>query len=665
MLDGMREAAVTLINSIIEAYVETPEDLSLTLLLRLSLAQAEIDEQALAAKEAAQEKEHAEREKAAKKTEELAAKAAEEVAKYQRKAEEARLKAIAKQEEEESKAAAKRLKEEAKLAKKAEEARQQAERAERAEAAALAKKKAEESKAARIAQEAKAAQQARAADEAERAAHKAEQKRQEELKKALDVAATVQRKKEEEEARLAQKVESKRIADEAAADTAARKQEQEAQRQKEAAAETRKAGDEERKAAAAVVVPETESIRSGVLDPLLTDRSETVTAAVRQSTAGKISNQRLERASTRSRLSSLWGGRDKDDDESEFGTFELMRTKDTAASRALKESKSCPPSEPVLVPRKAPKAEVAPASKLAAGCLQRWRSGGASKPVEMPAEVGFTGTCLTVHADSDTIVCIGSEGDGKLVSVYSAGSAELLQTLRGHTDLVCSVAVQGDVIASGGRDKTIRLWSRATGECTATLQGCEDLVYGLAMRDTLLVSGEGSGKVRLWSLVSAMAVAVFSDHFGPVWSVAITRKVAVSGSHDKHVRLWPIDGTTACVGKLVHPNWVYSVSVDNVVDPTLVSTGCGDGRVRVWSLVTRECLRTLEHHGTEWVLSVCLLGSVLISGGADKMVKVWSLSDGGECVATLTHGAKVRGVSIAPSLAFIVSTGGKKLHIWR
>ena len=135
---------------------------------------------------------------------------------------------------------------------------------------------------------------------------------------------------------------------------------------------------------------------------------------------------------------------------------------------------------------------------------------------------------------------------------------------------------------------------------------------------------------------------------------------------------------------LPHPDWVCSVSADG----DHIATGCGDGRVRLWSRATEKLTRTLDHNGGAYfaegsntrvrvgnrspVFSVRLLrGGAVISGGQDQTVRIWSSN--GECVATLLHGANVRGLAGASvSGGFIASVGGnrgegniKKLIVWR
>ena len=91
--------------------------------------------------------------------------------------------------------------------------------------------------------------------------------------------------------------------------------------------------------------------------------------------------------------------------------------------------------------------------------------------------------------------------------------------------------------------------------------------------------------------------------------------------------------------------------------------------MRLWSLTSFACTRTLTHSGGSPVLSVRLLGGVLVSGGQDKHLRLWSLANNGECIGTYEHGAIVRGLHVSP-LGFIASAGGSmntrsSLRIWR
>ncbi|KAG0001787.1 hypothetical protein BGZ80_006117, partial [Entomortierella chlamydospora] len=69
-----------------------------------------------------------------------------------------------------------------------------------------------------------------------------------------------------------------------------------------------------------------------------------------------------------------------------------------------------------------------------------------------------------------------------LLRLVDAETGNLLQTLKGHTNLVKSVMYSpcGSKVASGSWDTTARIWNVETGECIHVLQGHEDCVHSLA-----------------------------------------------------------------------------------------------------------------------------------------------------------------------------------------
>ena len=351
-----------------------------------------------------------------------------------------------------------------------------------------------------------------------------------------------------------------------------------------------------------------------------------------------------------------------------------------------------------------------------------WR-GGATLGKEMDCSVAWPpeglfmyADCLVADARDDTLMCMGSDGDATSVSTYSSTLGPDLCML-GHEEAVCSVAMNGELIASGSVDGTIRIWSRSQGECFAVLTGCLGMPLGLAMTEGLLMSGEDlspedevggqpdtkgggggeegdaashrttPGRAHLWSLREIMAdepgadeaVAEYGEHEAAICSVALGEMVAISaGSKDQTARVWPLSrrGSPESNAVLRHPAGVNSVSINFA--SSLAATGCGDGNVWLWSLSTYTSVRIFDHTGSDSITPVScvrLVDDMLVSGGQDGHVKVWSIVSHGECITTI---AKAVGTSYdgpdtiecvqavaASAFGYIAVAGGDKLVIWR
>ena len=98
----------------------------------------------------------------------------------------------------------------------------------------------------------------------------------------------------------------------------------------------------------------------------------------------------------------------------------------------------------------------------------------------------------------------------------------------------------------------------------------------------------------------------------------------ISGGDDKAVKLWHRANPTAdyiCVRTFEgHAKSVTSVAV---MDNRYVVSGSADKTVKIWSLNTGECLHTLSGH-TSWVRGVAVLrGYEIVSASEDNTLKIW------------------------------------------
>ncbi len=200
-------------------------------------------------------------------------------------------------------------------------------------------------------------------------------------------------------------------------------------------------------------------------------------------------------------------------------------------------------------------------------------------------------------------------------------------TLTGHTHFVGPVVERSGSIVTGGYDKSIIVWNSATGESELVLLGHEEAVVALALTAAGdIVSGSWDKTVRVWQ--NGEAVAVLRGHTQGVWGVAGAPNGDIwSSSADKTIKIWRgghcvrtlSDGSDCMRGLRMVPG-VGVLSASN------------DGIVRLYSF-EGELLRQLHGHASFVYAVAGVPGSdLLLSGGEDCTVRVWS---GDACLQTL------------------------------
>ncbi|OSX72777.1 hypothetical protein BU14_0404s0004 [Porphyra umbilicalis] len=176
------------------------------------------------------------------------------------------------------------------------------------------------------------------------------------------------------------------------------------------------------------------------------------------------------------------------------------------------------------------------------------------------------------------------------------------------------------LFVSGGDDYKIKVWNYKLRRCVFTLYGHLDYIRTVSFHpeSPWIVSASDDQTVRIWNWQNRSCLAVLSGHNHYVMSASFhpAEDLVVSASLDLTVRVWDI---SALRQKAVRPSDMIS-SVRGQLPPSVNADlfGTMDATVR----------HVLEGHtrGANWASFHPTL-PLIVSGGDDRHVKLWRMSD--------------------------------------
>lgn len=202
-------------------------------------------------------------------------------------------------------------------------------------------------------------------------------------------------------------------------------------------------------------------------------------------------------------------------------------------------------------------------------------------------------------------------GDEKsIVWLRSCTNGELLQTFRGHTDEVLSVAMTQDGVSllTSSRDRTAKLWEVATGDCTATFAGHRDVVSSakFSADGAYILTASNDTTSRLWCSKTGECTQTFchpgqGGHTSGVTSAIFGKDgLSVFTAASFVARMWSTQ-TGECLQHFVDHAFedhedhdVSSIAISN--DGALLLTGSRIGwpTSKLWSIETGDCIHTFD-----------------------------------------------------------------------
>ncbi|XP_021619259.1 WD repeat-containing protein 48 isoform X2 [Manihot esculenta] len=255
-------------------------------------------------------------------------------------------------------------------------------------------------------------------------------------------------------------------------------------------------------------------------------------------------------------------------------------------------------------------------------------------------------------------------------------SASHSATFESHVDWVNdAVLVGGSTLVSCSSDTTLKTWNcLSDGVCTRTLRQHSDYVTCLAAAEknsNIVASGGLGGEVFIWDLEAALApVSKSNDTMeedcsngvnGSGNQLPMTSLRTISSSNNISAHTTQSHGYVPIAAK-GHKESVYALAMND--SGTILVSGGTEKVVRVWDSRTGSKTMKLRGH-TDNIRALLLdsTGRFCLSGSSDSMIRLWDLGQQ-RCVHSYAvHTDSVWALASTPTFGHVYS-GGRDLSLY-
>ncbi|NXP11984.1 FBW10 protein, partial [Thinocorus orbignyianus] len=180
----------------------------------------------------------------------------------------------------------------------------------------------------------------------------------------------------------------------------------------------------------------------------------------------------------------------------------------------------------------------------------------------------------------------------------------------------------GNLVAIGSADRKVRLLDMSgMKEVPPLISGHAGSIKALFLHEKkgFVLSASFDLSIRCWNIRSGVCMKIFNGHCGTITCLDLHEDQFVSGARDGMVKVWSLE-SGRCLKTLKHSSAVWVVKMDSAH----VVSGCERGLVNVWCADTGTLIKTLEGHQGP-VKCLAFDQWHLVTGSSDGYALGWSM----------------------------------------
>ncbi|MGH1407492.1 MAG: caspase family protein [Rhodomicrobiaceae bacterium] len=260
------------------------------------------------------------------------------------------------------------------------------------------------------------------------------------------------------------------------------------------------------------------------------------------------------------------------------------------------------------------------------------------------------------------------------IKVWSVDSGRLLKTLKHDIEELNSLDFSEDgkyILASGfdriatGR-QTVRIYDSKNQKLIRSYLGNKNsiVVSEFSPKNNIFVTGNWGGEIEIWDTKTGKIIRSFMGHKGGVSSIKVSKK----GDH------FLSSGTDKTIklwnistGKLIMTFKGHKKHVSYAIfssDGRQIISSSGDGTIRFWKISTGKTTQTIKGFSREISSPIFSYNKKMIVSASENKFLVWDLIAGRKLLEVNAHKNRLRAIGLSSNDKYIVTTDDWAVKLW-